>query len=235
MPGEARFTNDASDARSARRASLLGEVACASVLLSASALQRLSMCCRSTACSSCMQHQQQRPEAAWQTGSRLVRRPWLRPFESPQQQQQRQLRQQRCQRERLQRAGSRTCASAAASPAFEVGLTAHRAGLSPPHADVLGVLQSWVRSLSQHAWQRESQYCGNGASGGVCMNRAPALSAATGWRQRGSAVPFAASGRLQSGVLEVPAPTHHPRHNPGRLCRHRPCAAGESACEYGFG
>ena len=150
MPGEARFTNDANDARSARRASLLGGVACASVP-SASALQRLSTCCRSTACSSCMQQTQQRPEAAWQIGSRLMRRPWLRPFESPQQQQQRQLRQQRCQRQRLQRAGSRTCASAAASPAFEVGLTAHWAGLSPPHADILGVLQSWVRLLSQHA------------------------------------------------------------------------------------
>jgi hypothetical protein len=73
-------------------------------------------------CSSCMQQTQRRPEAAPQLGRQLVRRPWLRPFHSPQQQQR--LRQQRCQRQRLQHSGSSICASAAASPAFEVHLAA---------------------------------------------------------------------------------------------------------------
>ena len=74
-------------------------------------------------CSSCMQQTQRRPEAAPQLGRQLVQRPWLQPFHSLQQQQQR-LRQQRCQRHRLQHAGTSTCASATASPAFEVPLAA---------------------------------------------------------------------------------------------------------------
>lgn len=90
-------------------------------------------------CSSCMQQTQRRPEAAPQIGRQLVQRPWLRPFHSTQQQQQQQrLRQQRCQRQRLQHAGSSTCASAAASPAFEVCLTASHAMLL--HAKRLGKL-----------------------------------------------------------------------------------------------
>jgi hypothetical protein len=62
---------------------------------------------------------QQRPATALHSGRQLRRRPWLRPFQAPQQQQPA-CQKQRHQRRRLQRAGTLTCASAAASPGFEV-------------------------------------------------------------------------------------------------------------------